>query len=165
MEGAPTAICGRLLPNARASYDPSVMHPAARLVCTFAVAASAPLPSATSSTKQPVSLGAQSRASSHSSVGSELDDFEDELKEDADEHEDEIDPDVDEDENEPAPSLARRPDYLPHLLTIFLLPPLSLDEMKTSRTRIPLSQTLTDSDADKLCQANNSVEKFTLSFC
>jgi hypothetical protein len=39
MEGAPAAICGRLLPNARASYDPSVMHPAARLVCTFAVVA------------------------------------------------------------------------------------------------------------------------------
>jgi len=66
---------------------------------------SAPRPSATSSTKQPVSLGAQSQPSSHSSVRSELDDFEDELKEDADEHEDEIDPDVDEDENEPPPSL------------------------------------------------------------
>jgi hypothetical protein len=97
-----------------------------------------------------VSLGAQSQPSSHSSVGSELDDFEDELKEDADEHEDEIDPDLDEDENEPAPSLARRPDYLPHLLTNFLLLPLSLDEMKTNRTRIPLSQTLTHSDADTL---------------
>jgi hypothetical protein len=112
--------------------------------------ASAPRPSARSSTKQPVSLGAQSQPSSHSSVGSELDDFEDELKEDADEHEDEIDPDVDEDENEPAPSLARRPDYLPHLLTNFLLLPLSLDEMKTNRTRIPPSQTLTHSDADTL---------------
>jgi hypothetical protein len=127
--------------------------------------ASAPRPSATSSTKQPVSLGAQSQASSHSSVASELDDFEDELKEDADEHEDEIDPDVDEDENEPAPSLARRPDYPPHLLTNSLLPPLSLDEMKTNRTRIPLSQTLTHSDADKLCRAKNSMQKFTLSFC
>ena len=106
------------------------------------------VPQATSSTKQPVSLGAQSQLSSHSSVGSELDDFEDELKEDADEHEDEIDPDVDEDEKEPAPSLARRPDYLPYLLTNFVLLPLSLDEMKTNRTRIPLSQTLTHSDAD-----------------
>jgi hypothetical protein len=64
-------------------------------------------------------------------VGSELDDFEDELKEDADEHEDEIDPDVDEDENEPAPSPAHRPDSLPPLLTNYLLPPLSLDEMRT----------------------------------
>ena len=64
-------------------------------------------------------------------VGSELDDFEDELKEDADEHEDEIDPDVDEDDNEPAPSPAHRPDSLPPLLTNFLLPPLSLDEMRT----------------------------------
>ena len=62
-------------------------------------------------------------------VGSELDDFEDELKEDADEHE--IDPDVDEDENEPAPSPAHRPDSLPRLLTNYLLPPLSLDEMRT----------------------------------
>jgi len=62
-------------------------------------------------------------------VGSELDDFEDELKEDADEHE--IDPDVDEDENEPAPSPAHRPDSLPPLLTNYLLPPLSLDEMRT----------------------------------
>jgi hypothetical protein len=57
---------------------------------------------------------------------------------------------VDEDENEPAPSLARRPDCLPHLLTNFLLLPLSLDEMKTTRTRIPVSQTLTHSDADTL---------------
>ena len=64
-------------------------------------------------------------------VGSELDDFEDELKEDADEHEAEIDRDVDEDENEPAPSPAHRPDSLPPLLTNFLLPPLSLDEMRT----------------------------------
>ena len=64
-------------------------------------------------------------------VGSELDDFEDELKEDADEHEAEIDRDVDEDENEPAPSPAHRPDSLPPLLTNYLLPPLSLDEMRT----------------------------------
>jgi hypothetical protein len=64
-------------------------------------------------------------------VGSELDDFEDELKEDADEHEAEIDRDVDEDENEPAPSPAHRPYSLPPLLTNYLLPPLSLDEMRT----------------------------------
>jgi hypothetical protein len=38
---------------------------------------------------------------------------------------------VDEDENEPAPSPAHRPDSLPPLLTNYLLPPLSLDEMRT----------------------------------
>jgi hypothetical protein len=165
MEGAPSAICGRLLPNAEQATIPrSCIQPLAWSAHSPS-SASAPRPSATSSTKQPVSLGAHSQASSHSSVGSELDDFEDELKEDADEHEDDIDPDVDEDENEPAPSLACRPDYPPHLLTNSLLPPLSLDEMKTNRTRIPLSQTLTHSDADKLCRAKNSMQKFTLSFC
>jgi hypothetical protein len=81
MEGAPSAICGRLLPNAEQATIPrSCIQPLAWSAHSPS-SASAPRPSATSSTKQPVSLGAHSQASSHSSVGSELDDFEDELKE------------------------------------------------------------------------------------
>ena len=83
------------------------------------------------SPRRACSLPRMARRDRPQHVGSELDDFEDELKEDADEHEDEIDPDVDEDENEPAPSPAHRPDSLPTLLTNCLLPPLSLDEMRT----------------------------------
>jgi hypothetical protein len=49
---------------------------------------------------------------------------------------------VDEDENEPAPSLARRPPVsLPHLLTNCLLPPLSLDEMRTRIEHIHAGET------------------------